>query len=157
MSKNKSMATHTTTIKLTFDAPVSKIFEMIANHETFGKMQGVKMTRIIDSSDPTNKNGLGSVRLFSIGLPMQEKIMKFEKDKLIEYTIIKGMHFFSSHYGVIKFSAINANQSEIDYSITIGIKFPILSKLIINIVGASLKKSFIKLNKKLKENPNFSF
>jgi hypothetical protein len=149
------MATYTVNIKIMFDAPVEKIFSMISNHETFGKIQGVKMKRIVDSDDIGNPNGVGSVRRFSIGLPLEEKIMKSEKNKVIEYTIIKGMHFFSSHYGSIHFSSINNKQSEMDYSITIGIKIPILSKLIINIIAVSLKKSFTELNKKLKQNPDY--
>ena len=149
------MQSHTVNIKVTFDAPVDKIYSMISDHELFGKIQGVKMKRIVDSTDPTNPNGAGSVRRFTIGLPLEEKIMKAEKNQLIEYTIIKGMHFFSSHYGVIRFHAINDKQSSIDYSITIGIKIPVVSKLIINVIAASLKKSFVNLNEKLKQNPAY--
>lgn len=147
---------HTYTIHITFDAPVENVFSLINNHESFGKIQGVKMKRIVDGVDPGNPNGEGSVRRFTIGLPLEEKIVKSEKNKTIEYTIVKGMYFFSSHYGTIHFRSTNPNQTIMDYSITIGIKIPILSKLIINIIGASLKRAFKQLNKKLKENPNYT-
>lgn len=149
------MSDYSVYINLKFNAPVEKIYSLLSDHPTLGRITGVKMKRIIDSKNTGDVNGAGSVRRFSIGLPMEETVTKSEKNKLVEYTITKGMHFFNSHYGTMIFKAINENECALDYTITIGIKFPILSKLILNAVGAAMRKSLISLNKKLKENPNY--
>ncbi len=149
------MKTHSVKIKLIFNAPVEKVYALLNDHPTLGKIYGFKMSRIVDSNDAGNLNGVGSVRRFSIGLPMEETVVKSEKNKLIDYTITKGMHFFSSHYGTMIFKAVNDKQCELDYTITVGIKFPILSKAIIDIVGASIKKGLNNLNVKLTTNPDY--
>ncbi len=149
------MNQHQVKINSTFNAPVEKIFELLNDHDTFGKITEANISRIVESKDPENINGVGSVRKITIGFSFEETIVKSEKNKLIDYTITKGMHFFSSHYGSMVFSSLNDKQSELNYTISIGIKFPILSKMIIDIIGRSLRKKLIKLNKNLTENPNY--
>ena len=149
------MKTHAVKIKVIFNAPVEKVYSLLNDHPTLGKIYGIKMSRIIDSNDVGNLNGVGSVRRFSIGLPMEETVVKSEKNKRIDYTMTKGMHFFSSHYGTMIFQALNVKQCELDYIITVGVKFPILSKAILNIVGASIKKGLNNLNVKLTANPDY--
>jgi hypothetical protein len=120
------MKTHAVKIKLRFNAPVEKVFALLNDHPTLGKIYGIKMSRIVDSNDAENLNGVGSVRRFSIGLPIEETVVKSQKNKLIDYTMTKGMHFFSSHYGTMIFQVLNDKQCELDYTITVGVKFPIL-------------------------------
>jgi hypothetical protein len=66
------------------------------------------------------------------------------------------MHFFTSHYGTMVFRPLNDKQSELDYTITIGIKFRVLSKFLLNAVAADIKKKLVELNRKLTENPHYS-
>jgi len=54
------------------------------------------------------------------------------------------------------FRALNDKQCELDYTITVGIKFRVLSKFLLNTVGADIKKKLIELNRKLTENPHYS-
>jgi len=150
------MTNYSVKINSTFNAPVEKVYELLNDHATLGKILGIKMRRIVDSKDEGNVNGVGSVRRFSIVLPMEETIVKSEKNKLIDYTITKGMHFFTSHYGTMVFRALNDKQCELDYTITIGIKFRVLSKFLLNTVAADIKKKLMELNRKLTENPNYS-
>jgi len=150
------MTNYSVKINITFNAPVEKVYPLLNDHVTLGKILGIKMRRIVDSKDEGNVNGVGSVRRFSIVLPMEETIVKSEKNKLIDYTITRGMHFFISHYGTMVFRALNDKQCELDYTITVGIKFRVLSKFLLNTVGADIKKKLIELNRKLTENPHYS-
>jgi len=54
------------------------------------------------------------------------------------------------------FRALNDKQCELDYTTTVGIKFRVLSKFLLNTVGADIKKKLIELNRKLTENPHYS-
>lgn len=150
------MKHHSVNFNIKFNAPVEKVYGLLSDHVTLGKILGVNMKRIVDSKDAGNPNGVGSVRRFTIGLPMEETVVKAERNKLIDYTITKGMHFFSSHYGTMVFKPLGDSNCELDYTITIGIKFPILSKVIMDIIGMSIRGALNKLKKQLSANPNYS-
>jgi len=99
------------TIDQEFNASVSEIFSIISDHEALGKLIGMKIKRIVDSSG-NNINGLGSIRLIkAFGSPeFEEEIISFEENKLIEYTIIKGSPL-KNHRGRQEFSQLNGKTS----------------------------------------------
>ena len=130
------MKIHEIKIYQEFDAPVETVWEAFNDHSNFGKMMGQKIRRIVDSTDPNNINGIGSVRHLSIPLsPCEETIMKSEKPTLIEYKITKGtpMHH---HYGWMRFKSLPDGRSAIDYTIELGSKIPL--------VGGILKMALTK-------------
>lgn len=119
-----------------FDAPIEQVWEAFNDHSTFGKMMGQKMLRIVDSSDPNNINGLGSVRALSLPMvPFEETIMKSEKPNLIEYKISKGTPLHH-HYGKMQFKSLPEGRSAINYTIELGSKIPLVGV----IVKAALNK-----------------
>lgn len=131
------MKIHTVVFKKQFNAPVEKVWEDFNNHENLGKIFGQKMTRIKDSSNPNNINGIHSVRKIHIPiLPFEETIRKSEKPNCIEYRISKGTPL-SHHYGIMLFEAEGNNKTNLHYTIEIGSKIPLLT----NIVAAILKNA----------------
>lgn len=124
------MKIHEIKIYQEFDAPVEQVWEAFNDHANFGKMMGQKIKRVVDSTDPANVNGLGSVRHLSIPLsPCEETIMKSEKPTLIEYKITKGtpLHY---HYGIIEFANLSGGRSAINYSIDLGSKYPVVGWIV---------------------------
>ena len=119
-----------------FDTTIEQVWKAFSDHSNFGKMMGQKMTRIVDSSDPGNVNGTGSVRLVGAPLmPFHETIMKSEKPNKIEYKITKGTPLHH-HYGRMHFTSLPDGRSAIYYSIELGSKIPLLG----GIVAGALKK-----------------
>ena len=129
------MKIHEVKVYQEFDAPASQIWEAMNDHVTFGKMMGQKVVRIVDSSDPANVNGVGSIR--SLGLPVvvEETIMRSEKSTLIEYKITKGTPLHH-HYGSIGFTDLSAGRSSVTYTIELGSRIPLVAA----IVRAALQK-----------------
>ncbi len=52
------MKTHSVKIKRTFNAPVEKVYTLLNDHPTLGKIYGFKMSRITDSKDAEKASGL---------------------------------------------------------------------------------------------------
>ena len=123
-----------------FSAPVEQVWEAFCDHANFGKMMGQNITRVADSTDANNKNGVGSVR--AIKLPVvtfEETIVKSEKPTLIEYRISRGLPV-NYHYGIMKFKTLPNGKSAIDYSIKLSLKVPLLGV----IVAIALKNGMSK-------------
>lgn len=127
-----------------FNAPIEKVFEAFGDHVNLGKILGQKMTRIVDSKDPSNINGVGSVRKIHIPVfGFEETIRKSEKPNRIEYQISKGTPL-SHHYGTMIFKSLPNNKTALDYTIELGSKLPfmgiILKGALAQLIGGSIKK-----------------
>ncbi|MBY6194469.1 SRPBCC family protein [Marinobacter hydrocarbonoclasticus] len=110
------MAQYTIEIDETFDVPRRKAFAVFADHHRFGKLVGAPVKRIKDS-DQADPNGIGSVRKIGIGpLSLEETVLGFEPDSLIEYTI-SSISPLRNHLGRILFSDAGEGKTRIQYSI----------------------------------------
>jgi len=122
------MALKTIKMVQTFNAPVTEVFAALSDHETFGKICGINVTRIQEGAE--QPNGLGSIRKLSIGpLPsFQETITDFKENELIEYKITQGSPI-KNHVGRLSFST-QGDMSVLHYTIDLESKIPLTSGLI---------------------------
>ena len=120
----------TTKITMTqsFNAPLSKVFSALSDHENFGKICGIKMARIKDGED--GANGLGSVRKINIGpLPsFEETITEFKPNEFIQYKITKGSPI-KNHCGELRFTGSDGTTSLV-YTIELESKIPLTTPLV---------------------------
>ncbi len=139
------MALQTIIIREQFNAPVSEVFGVLSDHERFGKICGVKMTRIQAGDD--GANGLGSVRRLNIGpLPsFQETITQFIPGELIEYKITQGSPI-KNHVGLMKFSE-HDGKTILDYTIKLESKIPFTTGLIKSALENGISKGLNKYSK----------
>lgn len=127
-----------------FNAPIEKVFEAFGDHANMGKILGQNISRIVDSKDPSNINGVGSVRRINIPIfGFEETIRKCEKPNRIEYQISKGSPL-SHHYGTMVFKSLPGGKTSLDYTIELGSKLPfmgiILKGALAQMIGGSIKK-----------------
>lgn len=131
----------------TFNAPLSEVFATLSDHETFGKICGINMTRTIDGED--GANGLGSVREIKIGpLPsFEETITGFTPNDYIEYKITKGSPI-KNHVGTLKFSE-EKGVTVLNYTIVLESKIPFTSGVISAVLKNGITKGLKKYAKSL--------
>jgi hypothetical protein len=141
------MSLKTITIHEKFNAPIAQVFGILSNHEKFGEICGINMTRIQDGED--GLNGKGSIRTIKIGpLPaFEETITDFIQNEFIEYKITKGSPI-KNHVGTLKFSEKN-NQTELDYVIKLESKIPFTSSIIKSALQSGISKGLRKYSKSL--------
>lgn len=132
-----------------FNAPIEKVFEAFGDHANMGKILGQKITRIVDSKDPSNINGVGSVRRIHIPVfGFEETIRKSEKPNRIEYQISKGSPL-SHHYGTMIFKTLPNGKTSMDYTIELGSKLPLMGIILKNALNSAIGGSIKKYAKKL--------
>lgn len=133
------MASYTIEIDETFDVPRRKVFALFADHHRFGKMIGAPVKRIKDS-DQADPNGTGSVRKIGIGpLSLQETVLVFEPDSLIEYTITS-LSPIRNHKGRIRFYDTQEGQTRVSYTITFEDIVPFSGKVVSAALEQGLKR-----------------
>lgn len=119
-----------------FAAPREKVFAYFADHQKFGRIWGGKFTRVKDSRDPADPNGLGSVReIRNTGMVFEETIVKYEPPALIEYAITKGGPI-KNHLGRIVFNDVPGG-TKLEYTITFEPKIPLTGGLVCGILCGS--------------------
>jgi hypothetical protein len=145
------MKIHEIQIYQEFDAAVEQVWEAFNDHANFGKIMGQKIQRIIDSTDPDNINGIGSVRALSLPLlPFEETIVKSEKPVIIEYKISKGTPL-DHHYGKMQFTSLNGGRSAIHYNIELGSKIPLLGGFVKNALEKGIASGLRNYARRLKK------
>ncbi|MBN7771322.1 SRPBCC family protein [Marinobacter daepoensis] len=138
------MAHYLIEIDETFDVPRRKAFAVFADHNRFGKLVGAPVKRIKDS-DQADPNGIGSVRKIGIGpLSIEEKVLGFEPDSLIEYTITSASPL-RNHLGRILFSDAGEGRTRIQYTISFEDIVPFTGKVVGSALEQGLRRGIRKL------------
>ena len=121
-------------IRQSFNAPVETIFNVLTDHESFGKVIATKIQRVVDSPDE-NKNGVGSVRrISSFPVPaFEETVITFEPNQLMEYVVSKGSPI-KNHKGRMEFSE-EGGKTQLCYYIDFE------PKILLTLLGSVLKKA----------------
>ncbi|MFL1455938.1 SRPBCC family protein [Marinobacter sp. GN3S48] len=140
------MAMYTIEIDETFDVPRNRVFALFADHGRFGKLLGAPVKRIQDS-DQADPNGTGSVRKIGIGpLSLEETVIGFEPDSLIEYTITS-MSPIRNHMGRIRFEDVGEGGTRVNYTITFEDIVPFTGKVVSAALEQGIRKGIKRVPK----------
>jgi hypothetical protein len=136
-------------IRQSFNAPVEVIFNILTDHEAFGKVISTTIKRVVDSQGE-NKNGVGSVRRISLfpGLAFEETVVTLEPNQLMEYVVSKGSPI-KNHKGRMAFSE-EAGKTLLLYTIDFEPKrpFALLGSVLKQAIEKPMRKSLEQLAKR---------
>ncbi len=133
------MASYSIEINETFDVPRSRVFALFADHKRFGQLLGAPVKRIKDS-DQADPNGIGSVRKIGIGpIGLEETILSFEPDSLIEYTI-SSLSPIRNHFGRIRFDDTPEGLTLVNYTIRFDDIVPFTGKIVSNTLEQGIRR-----------------
>jgi hypothetical protein len=144
------MATQLITINQTFNAPLRQVFATLCDHETFGKICGINMQRVVDGRE--SPNGLGSIREIKIGLlpAFQETVTKYIENERMEYKITKGSPI-KNHLGVLSFSE-KGGKTQLHYTIELESKIPLTTFVIKSALGFGIRNGLKRYAASLNKN-----
>lgn len=138
-----------------FPVPAAAVFSFFSDHNRLGEIYPAISRRIIDSADPKNCNGLGSVRLIiTFPFPFQEKITKYIESSLIEYKISSSSPL-KNHVGTMHFMDLENNTSRLDYTIDFEPFIPQTGFILKNILEKQVGNAVRELSKRFASNPNY--
>lgn len=136
-------------IQQSFNAPVETIFNILTDHESFGRVLATKIQRVVDSQNE-NKNGVGSVRrISSFPVPaFEETVITFEPNSLMEYVVSKGSPI-KNHKGRMEFSE-EGGKTKLCYFIDFEPKLPftLFSSLLKSAIEKPMRQSLKNLSKR---------
>lgn len=138
-------------VKQEFNAPVDRVFELLSKHSTYNvAFAPIQVVRVKDAADPERPDGVGSIRRMGLGAikPLQEQITYLDVNKRIEYKLIKNP-LIKHHIGIIEFTALSDNKTQVDYTIELQVRAPLVSKLILAQLKVAITLGFRKLAKSI--------
>lgn len=141
-----------------FEVPSQSVFSFFSNHESLAKIYPGAFKRIINSNDPRNANGLGSVRrITNFPLIFEETITQYDEPRFIEYKITAGATPIKNHIGQMYFSDLENGRSRLDYTIEFDpiLDLPFQSFILKNVMEKMVGNAIRELARHFKENPRF--
>lgn len=136
-------------ITQTFNAPVEEIFNLLTDHESFGKIINTKIRRVVDSKDK-NKNGIGSIRRIYAAplLAFEESVITFDLNHVMEYVVSKGSPI-KNHKGRMEFSSEH-DKTKLTYFIDFQPRLPFffLGSILKQAVRKPIQEGLVKLAQK---------
>ena len=139
--------THKVELHLDFPYPVAKVFADLSDHDNLGRILGAPMKHIKDGRGEGGKSGLGSMRRIGPRLGgLEETIVTYEKDRLIEYRVTKGVGV-KNHLGRLVFKETPSG-THLDYVITFDNTIPCTGGLIRGLLQTSISKGLRKYAKR---------
>ncbi|MEQ5836774.1 SRPBCC family protein [Marinobacter sp. R17] len=139
------MASYTIEIQEQYDLPKDKVFALFSDHKRLGGVLGAPIKRIKDSNQ-ADPNGVGSVRRIGVGpLGLEETVIAFEQDALIEYTVTS-MSPIRNHLGRIRFADV-AGKTVVNYTIRFDDFIPFSGKVISAGLEQAIRRGMKKVPK----------
>ncbi|TBW57930.1 SRPBCC family protein [Marinobacter halodurans] len=139
------MASYTIEIQEQYDLPKDRVFALFSDHNRLGGVLGAPIKRIKDSNQ-ADPNGVGSVRRIGIGpLGLEETVIAFEQDALIEYTVTSASPI-RNHLGRIRFNDV-AGKTVVNYTIRFDDFIPFSGKVISAGLEQAIRRGMKKVPK----------
>lgn len=141
-----------------FEVPPSIVFGFFSNHESLSKIYPGAFKRVVNSIDPRNANGIGSVRrITNFPLVFEETITQYNEPSFIKYKITAGATPIKNHIGQMHFLPLESGKCRLDYTIEFDpiLDLPFQSFLLKNIMEKMVGDAVRELAKRFKENPRY--
>ena len=131
----------TITVTRTINAPIEKVFDLLADHGNYKANFGVKDSKLIKEGKP-DKNGLGAVRWINAGpIQFEEEITAWERPKRYDYLIIKCSAPLEHQGGSLRFESVGG-ATKVTWTSVMRVKVPVIGGLLTRIMVGKLGQAF---------------
>ncbi len=139
-----------------FSVPKERVFSFFSDHHRLSEIFPGAFKRIVDSTDPFNANGIGSVRrVINFPLIFEDTITKYDEPNLIAYEVTYGSPV-KNHKATMHFYDLdNGARSRLDYQIEFEGKIPFSSYWIKIFVQSVIGESIRDLADRFDKDPNY--
>ncbi|WP_437507078.1 SRPBCC family protein [Sorangium sp. So ce1099] len=120
-------------------APVERVFEAVADHESFLRAGDDTRTKVIRSG-LTERNGLGALREVRVGKRIRyvEEITAFERPSSFEYRILESTQPLRHHGSRLRFTS-RGDGTEVDWTSRFEVPVPLVGRLL----GSLARRMFV--------------
>ena len=132
----------TVTVTRTLDAPIEKVFDVLADHAGYKLFPGIKDSRLEKPGAP-DRNGVGAVRHIDIGRGwFREKITQYERPTRLDYLITETSLPLEHRGGSLRLEPAAGGGTQVTWTTTIRGTTPLIGGLVTWIVTSQLEKGF---------------
>ena len=131
----------TITVTRTINAPIEKVFDLLADHANYKKHFGVKESKLIREGKP-DRNGLGAVRYIDAGLMnFEEEITFYDRPRGYDYLITKCSAPLEHEGGSIRFESVG-NATRVTWTSVMRMRVPLIGGLLTRILVGKIGQAF---------------
>jgi uncharacterized protein YndB with AHSA1/START domain len=131
----------TITVTRTINAPIEKVFDLLADHGNYQKNFGVKGSKLIKEGKP-DRNGLGAVRWIDAGLmQFEEEVTAYERPRRFDYLIIKCSAPLEHRGGSVRFESVG-NATRVTWTSEMRMNVPVIGGLLTRILVGKIGQAF---------------
>ena len=131
----------TITVTRTINAPIEKVFDLLADHGNYQKNFGVKESRLVKEGKP-DKNGLGAVRYINAGpIQFEEEVTFYDRPRGYDYLITKCSAPLEHKGGQIRLESAG-NATQVTWTSVLRVRVPIVGGLLTRILTGKLEQAF---------------
>lgn len=119
------------------DAPVSRVWEAVADHEGMSKWGPITVT--LDKDGAPDRNGVGAVRRIAAPGPapaIVEEVTSFEPQQRMAYKALSGVPF-RNYNGEITLTATERG-TRIDWALSIDERVPVVEKAAVTVLAKGM-------------------
>ena len=131
----------TVTVTRTINAPIEKVFDLLADHGNYQKHFGVKESKLVKEGKP-DKNGLGAVRYIDSGpIQFEETITQYDRPRRYDYLITKCSAPLEHEGGSIRFESVGM-ATKVTWTSVMRVKLPIVGGLLTKVLANRIGRAF---------------
>jgi uncharacterized protein YndB with AHSA1/START domain len=131
----------TVTVTRTINAPIEKVFDLLADHANYKANFGVKESKLLKEGKP-DRNGLGAVRYIDAGIMrFEEEITHYERPRRYDYLITKCSAPLEHQGGSIRFESAG-NATRVTWTSTMRMRVPIVGGLLSRVLASKIGQAF---------------
>jgi uncharacterized protein YndB with AHSA1/START domain len=131
----------TVTVTRTINAPIEKVFDLLADHANYKANFGVKESKLLKEGKP-DRNGLGAVRYIDAGIMrFEEEITHYERPRRYDYLIIKCSAPLEHQGGSIRLESAG-NATKVTWTSTMRMRVPIVGGLLSRVLASKIGQAF---------------
>ena len=108
--------------------PVEKVFDRYTDHTSWSRWGGFGRVYVEREGVP-DKNGIGSVRAFSLVPGLREEVVGFERPRRVAYTVTRGAFPITDHLGEVTFEP-EGEATRMTWRVTFRSRIPGLGRVI---------------------------
>ncbi|UTA47210.1 SRPBCC family protein [Simiduia sp. 21SJ11W-1] len=128
------------------DCPPEALFDLLTDHERFGRLIGQRIERVVEGAP--HRNGLGAVRRIYL-LPFwhfDETVTAYERPTRMSYRVSRGSPI-KNHEGQLTLNATSTGTA-LCYRITFDARLPGTGWLLAMLIKAPLARALARLQRK---------
>jgi uncharacterized protein YndB with AHSA1/START domain len=119
-------------------APPEVVFDVLVDHRGYADITPVRRSELEREGDPA-PNGVGAIRVLrSVGPPLREEVLTYERPSRFSYTLLSGAPL-RDHVGTVELTP-QENGTKVTYAVRTMPTVPVVGGVVVLIVKQAIKQ-----------------